>query len=83
MTLTCSVPVIAFYLSAIQPSKGEMIVLLHFHLKVITKLFDFLRRKMRCNLLSPFPPFFQHPVIIGKKKHKDIQFYTEVGMSDF
>jgi len=36
-----------------QPSKGEMIVLLHFHLK--------------------------HPIIIGKKKHKDIQFYTEVG----
>lgn len=36
-----------------QPSKNEMIVLLHFHLK--------------------------HPLIIGKKKHKDIQFYTEVG----
>jgi nucleosome binding factor SPN SPT16 subunit len=36
-----------------QPSKGEMIVLLHFHLK--------------------------HPIIIGKKKHKDIQFYAEVG----
>eukprot|EP00731_Ephydatia_muelleri_P026734 Em0018g834a len=36
-----------------QPSKNEMIVLLHFHLK--------------------------HPLIIGKKKHKDMQFYTEVG----
>ncbi|XP_003384743.1 PREDICTED: FACT complex subunit SPT16-like [Amphimedon queenslandica] len=36
-----------------QPSKGEMIVLLHFHLK--------------------------HPIIIGKKKQADIQFYTEVG----
>lgn len=36
-----------------QPSKGEMICLLHFHLKF--------------------------PIIIGKKKNKDIQFYTEVG----
>ena len=22
----------------------------------------------------------QHPIIIGKKKHKDIQFYTEVSL---
>ncbi|XP_078365662.1 FACT complex subunit SPT16-like isoform X1 [Oculina patagonica] len=36
-----------------QPCDGEMIILLHFHLK--------------------------HPIIIGKKKYRDIQFYTEVG----
>ncbi|XP_065915341.1 FACT complex subunit SPT16-like [Dysidea avara] len=36
-----------------QPSKGEMIVLIHFHLK--------------------------NPIIIGKKKHRDLQLYTEVG----
>ncbi|KAK2556910.1 FACT complex subunit SPT16 [Acropora cervicornis] len=35
------------------PCDGEMIILLHFHLK--------------------------HPIIIGKKKYRDIQFYTEVG----
>ncbi|XP_015778637.1 PREDICTED: FACT complex subunit SPT16-like [Acropora digitifera] len=36
-----------------QPCDGEMIILLHYHLK--------------------------HPIIIGKKKYRDIQFYTEVG----
>jgi len=36
-----------------QPCDGEMIILLHFHLK--------------------------HPIIIGKKKYRDIQYYTEVG----
>lgn len=36
-----------------QPSRSEMIVLLHFHMK--------------------------SPIIISKKKHRDIQFYTEVG----
>eukprot|EP00112_Aurelia_sp_Birch-Aquarium-sp1_P005971 Seg1670.1 transcript_id=Seg1670.1/GoldUCD/mRNA.D3Y31 product="FACT complex subunit SPT16" protein_id=Seg1670.1/GoldUCD/D3Y31 len=36
-----------------QPCDGEMIILLHFHLK--------------------------HPIIIGKKKYRDIQFFTEVG----
>lgn len=36
-----------------QPCDGEMIILLHFHLK--------------------------NAVLIGKKKHFDIQFYTEVG----
>eukprot|EP00794_Sanderia_malayensis_P019252 gene19252-21180_t len=39
--------------SFFQPCDGEMIILLHFHLK--------------------------HPIIIGKKKYRDIQFYTEVG----
>lgn len=36
-----------------QPCDGEMIILLHFHLK--------------------------HPIIIGKKKYRDIQYFTEVG----
>ncbi|XP_065056378.1 FACT complex subunit SPT16-like [Rhopilema esculentum] len=36
-----------------QPCDGEMIILLHYHLK--------------------------HPIIIGKKKYRDIQFFTEVG----
>lgn len=39
----------AFY----QPCDGEMIILLHFHLK--------------------------HAIMFGKKKHVDVQFYTEVG----
>ncbi|XP_031569470.1 FACT complex subunit SPT16-like [Actinia tenebrosa] len=39
--------------SYFQPCDGEMIILIHFHLK--------------------------HPIIIGKKKYRDIQFYTEVG----
>lgn len=39
----------AFY----QPCDGEMIIVLHFHLK--------------------------HPIIIGKKKYRDIQWFTEVG----
>ena len=41
-----------------QPSKGEMVVILHFHLK--------------------------HPILIGKKKHSDVQIFAEVGegMSD-
>ncbi|VDP86068.1 unnamed protein product [Schistosoma mattheei] len=39
----------AFY----QPCDGEMIILLHFHLK--------------------------NAIMYGKKKHTDIQFYTEVG----
>ncbi|KAF6032508.1 dre4 [Bugula neritina] len=39
----------AFY----QPCDGEMIILLHFHLK--------------------------HAIVFGKKKHNDVQFYTEVG----
>lgn len=36
-----------------QPCDGEMIILLHFHLK--------------------------HAIMFGKKKHIDVQFYTEVG----
>lgn len=36
-----------------QPCDGEMIILLHFHLK--------------------------HPIMFGKKKQADVQFYTEVG----
>nr|XP_027230811.1 FACT complex subunit spt16-like isoform X2 [Penaeus vannamei] len=36
-----------------QPCEGEMIILLHFHLK--------------------------HAIMFGKKKHVDVQFYTEVG----
>ncbi|XP_064111889.1 FACT complex subunit spt16-like isoform X4 [Macrobrachium nipponense] len=36
-----------------QPCEGEMIILLHFHLK--------------------------HAIMFGKKKHLDVQFYTEVG----
>lgn len=36
-----------------QPCDGEMIILLHFHLK--------------------------HAIVFGKKKHVDVQFYTEVG----
>ncbi|KAK3882667.1 hypothetical protein Pcinc_012963 [Petrolisthes cinctipes] len=36
-----------------QPCEGEMIILLHFHLK--------------------------HAIMFGKKKHIDVQFYTEVG----
>jgi len=36
-----------------QPCDGEMIILLHFHLK--------------------------HPIIIGKKKYRDVQMFTEVG----
>lgn len=36
-----------------QPCDGEMIILLHFHLK--------------------------HAIMFGKKKHLDVQFYTEVG----
>ncbi|XP_074105983.1 SPT16 homolog, facilitates chromatin remodeling subunit dre4 isoform X1 [Cotesia typhae] len=36
-----------------QPGDGEMIILLHFHLK--------------------------HAIMFGKKKHVDVQFYTEVG----
>lgn len=36
-----------------QPCDGEMIILLHFHLK--------------------------HAIMFGKKKHVDVQFYTEVG----
>ncbi|XP_034945405.1 FACT complex subunit spt16 isoform X2 [Chelonus insularis] len=36
-----------------QPGDGEMIILLHFHLK--------------------------HAIMFGKKKHLDVQFYTEVG----
>lgn len=36
-----------------QPCDGEMVILLHFHLK--------------------------HAILFGKKKHVDVQFYTEVG----
>lgn len=36
-----------------QPCEGEMIILLHFHLR--------------------------HAIMFGKKKHLDVQFYTEVG----
>ncbi|XP_055607733.1 FACT complex subunit spt16 isoform X2 [Uranotaenia lowii] len=36
-----------------QPCDGEMIILLHFHLR--------------------------HAILFGKKKHMDVQFYTEVG----
>ncbi|KAG7162668.1 FACT complex subunit spt16-like 2 [Homarus americanus] len=36
-----------------QPCEGEMIILLHFHLR--------------------------HAIMFGKKKHVDVQFYTEVG----
>ena len=36
-----------------QPCDGEMIILLHFHLK--------------------------NPIMMGKKKHSEVQFYTEVG----
>jgi len=36
-----------------QPCDGEMIIVLHFHLK--------------------------HPIIIGKKKYRDVQMFTEVG----
>ena len=36
-----------------QPCDGEMIILLHFHLK--------------------------HAIMFGKKKHIDVQFFTEVG----
>lgn len=36
-----------------QPCDGEMIILLHFHLK--------------------------NPIMMGKKKHAEVQFYTEVG----
>lgn len=36
-----------------QPCDGEMVIILHFHLK--------------------------HPIIIGKKKYRDIQWFTEVG----
>lgn len=39
--------------SFFQPCDGEMIILLHFHLK--------------------------HAILFGKKKHLDVQFYTEVG----
>lgn len=39
--------------SFFQPCDGEMIILLHFHLK--------------------------HAIMFGKKKHLDVQFYTEVG----
>lgn len=39
--------------SFFQPCDGEMIILLHFHLK--------------------------HAIMFGKKKHVDVQFYTEVG----
>jgi len=36
-----------------QPCDGEMIIILHFHLK--------------------------HPIIVGKKKYRDVQWFTEVG----
>ncbi|XP_055626889.1 FACT complex subunit spt16 isoform X2 [Toxorhynchites rutilus septentrionalis] len=39
--------------SFFQPCDGEMIILLHFHLR--------------------------HAILFGKKKHVDVQFYTEVG----
>ncbi|XP_021699139.1 FACT complex subunit spt16 isoform X1 [Aedes aegypti] len=39
--------------SFFQPCDGEMIILLHFHLR--------------------------HAILFGKKKHLDVQFYTEVG----
>ncbi|XP_038118186.1 FACT complex subunit spt16 isoform X1 [Culex quinquefasciatus] len=39
--------------SYFQPCDGEMIILLHFHLR--------------------------HAILFGKKKHLDVQFYTEVG----
>ena len=41
----------AFY----QPCDGEMIILIHFHLK--------------------------HPIVVGKKKVVDVQFYTESGVT--
>ena len=48
-----------------QPCDNEMIILLHFNLKVRDH-FGFVLR-------------IQNPVMWGKKKYQDIQFYTEVG----
>ena len=30
-------------------------------------------------LTTPLLPFVQHAILFGKKKHVDVQFYTEVG----
>lgn len=54
-----------------QPCDHEMIVLLHFKLKV---------HELFILLISNFLSFLiQNPVLFGKKKQSDIQFYTEVG----
>ena len=58
-----------------QPCDGEMIILLHFHLKVYTYI-DFLI-VVFLRLLLFF--LLQHAIMFGKKKHNDVQFYTEVG----
>lgn len=60
--------------SFFQPCDGEMIILLHFTLKV-------LEINSLTNLQSNTNPHvqFQNAIMFGKKKHNDVQLYTEVG----
>lgn len=61
-----------------QPCDGEMIILLHFHLKVKIKKFQNRLKSVKILWLL-FILFPQHAIMFGKKKHLDVQFYTEVG----
>ena len=59
-----------------QPCDGEMIILLQFHLKVRQPLL--IRNHWRpLDYCTAF--LQQNPILFGKKKQQDVQFYTEVG----
>lgn len=65
-----------------QPCDGEMIILLHFHLKVwfFLLFFNFLTNSFsRTSTPKNHYFIFQNAIMFGKKKHNDVQFYTEVG----
>lgn len=75
-----------------QPCDGEMIILLHFHLKVCVVenvifvcFFQLLICASSIDVLNYHVVMdelicaFQSAILFGKKKHIDVQFYTEVG----
>ncbi len=62
-----------------QPCDGEMIIVLHFHLKVCDKLnTSVLCLTLHCLTVTLFS-LSQNAIMFGKKRHTDVQFYTEVG----
>lgn len=62
-----------------QPCDGEMIIVLHFHLKV--RLLTWTRRASNLKIANvSFHVFLpQNAIMFGKRRHTDVQFYTEVG----
>ena len=94
-----------------QPCDGEMIILLHFHLKVNKQILSlkssflifilfywpwkFEKLNLNCSMnhvfilcfvlwkqayssINKIIVFLKHPIIIGKKKYRDVQMFTEV-----